>query len=606
MLILVKGDIKEIHWAFCTTRSKDKSALQYPLSSEDKEEDLVNHLQSSEDTLREDGHHVFFDKVKRGIWVFCLSQARDEGIARTLSLKGLESVSSMSILRIRLLTGYQGTSAGSVSSEELATALNANSLAPTSMKTARSTQPNHKAIDESNTQAYSSNATSSAQSSTSEPSHKTEEAWKAGPGHSVFEIYPKLICAVSSSLSHQLGKEREWVQVGPNSCMDARTLGDDHLDMLELHSYIATTTNLCFDVKWLSSGTMLISFFQVQLPKHTSMSTIISRDSHSTGLAVGSPLLLSPSGVKCQYLGTENLLKSDVQRKSAAKAKASTLSRLAHQGIRFMQEVAWIQVHQERDSNASDGQPVSFWPADLCFCKDPLTPFSCDDGESFKTSIVDASIDPLQGAESWFLGKSAREEALRARTQEEKWGAPAPKASEDIDDEDILSLFEIPIDQGITPQDVSGIYPTPPDGLPSALLGPSHPNNLQSGDYGEEEKGQQLSDEARGDHQEQEDDDLFGDIDIDMFASNGLTEADISFFDDPDMIDEDLRETGPVMALDYANETTNYPMAFDGQDLTITAHEGGYSGSARSFTSKDQEDVLGTKGTTTILDCSFS
>ena len=464
------------------------------------------------------------------------------------------------------------------------------------MKTARSTQPNPKVIEESNTHAYSSNVSSSIQSSISQPSQKTGETWEAGQDHSVFEVYPKFICAVSSSLSHRLGKERQWIQAGPSSCIDARTLGDDHLDMLELHSYIATTINLFFDVKWLSSGTIIISFFQVQLPKYTRMSTMLSRNNRSTGVAVGSPLLLSPSGVKCQYLGTEDLLKSEVQRKTAAKVKASTLSRLAHQGIRSVQDVSWIQVRQERHSKASDGQPVSLWPADLCFCEDLMTPFSCDNAESLNLSIVDASIDPLQAAESWFLGKSAREEALRARAQEENGGASVPKDVEETDDEDILSPFEIPIDQGITPQDVSGIYPTPPDGLPSALLGPSHPNILQSGDYDDEEKGEQLGDEARGDHQEQEDDDLFGDIDIDMFASNGLTEADISFFDDPDMIDENLRETGPVMALDYADETTNHPVAFDGHGLKAMPHAGVDSGSNRNFSSKDQEDV-GTQGT---------
>ena len=489
-----------------------------------------------------------------------------------------------------------GTFVGSVTSGDLANALYPNPPAPPSMKTARSTQPNPKAIEESNTQAYSSNASSNIPSSTSEPRQKTGKTWKADPGRSVSEVYPKFICAVSSSLSHRLGKEREWIQAGPNSCIDARTLGDDHLDMLELHSYIATTTNLSFDVKWLSSGTIIISFFQVQLPKYTRMSTMLSRDNHSTGVAVGSPLLLSPSGVKCQYLGTEDLLKSGVQRKTAAKVKASTLSRLAYQGIQSVQDVAWIQVQQERDSKAPNGQSVSLWPADLCFCEDLMNPFSCDNAESFKLSIVDASIDPLQGAESWFLGRSAREEALRARAQEENGGASVPKDVEETDDEDILSPFEIPIDQGITPQDVSGIYPTPPDGLPSALLGPSHPSNLQSGDYDDEEKGQQLGDEARGDHQEQEDDDLFGDIDIDMFASNGLTEADISFFDDPDMIDEDLREAGPVMALDYANETTNHPVAFDGRGSTAMPHARGDSGSDQNLTSKDQDDV-GTQGT---------
>lgn len=64
--------------------------MQNPPSSE-KEEDIAQFLQSSEHILRDDGYHVLLDKDKAGVWVFSLSQALDEGIARTWGIDGLES-----------------------------------------------------------------------------------------------------------------------------------------------------------------------------------------------------------------------------------------------------------------------------------------------------------------------------------------------------------------------------------------------------------------------------------------------------------------------------------------------------------------------------------
>ena len=258
-----------------------------------------------------------------------------------------------------------------------------------------------------------------------------------------------------------------------------------------------------------------------------------------------------------------------------------------------MREVTWILVQMEPESNHSVGPPVSLWPAELCFCEDSMALLSSD--EPFKTPLPDGSDDPLQQAESWFLGKSTRVEALRVKMMEEKQEAQALKDVEDTDDEDALSSFEVPLDQGVTPQDVSGIYPTPPDGLPPALLGPSSTNNVRSGDYDDGEKDLQPIEETRGDTDGQENEDLFGDMDIDMFASNGLTEADFSFFDEPGMVDEDLRETGQVMAQDDTIETTDHPTTFNGQSIKSTPDKGG-DGALDSNVAEDQRDAKDAQG----------
>ena len=166
------------------------------------------------------------------------------------------------------LTRIQGTSAGSIRSADLIT-LNPNLLPPPLIKSARSLQPTATMVEELNAQAYGSNVSVNAQSMTSELSHK---AGKPTPDPSVFEVYSNLVSAVSSSLSHALGKRRGWLQLGPHACIDGRTLGDNTLDNSELHPWIATTTKLSFDVKWLPSGIIMISFLQVRLPRLIKMS----------------------------------------------------------------------------------------------------------------------------------------------------------------------------------------------------------------------------------------------------------------------------------------------------------------------------------------------
>lgn len=488
-------------------------------------------------------------------------------------------------------------SVGSIRSGDLVSAIDSKGSAPPAAKTARSAQTNSQAIEELNTQAYGSNSTPDIQPSIGESIHKAGEAWSANQDHSISEVYSNLISALSRSLAHALGKERGWIQAGPSVCIDERTLGDDLFDNIEPNSWIATTTQLSFDIKWLASGTMLISFFRIRLPRYIMMSNILGRDAQSTELAVGSPLLLSPSGIRCQYLGTEKHANNDVRRKSNAQMKASILSYLACQGITTVQDAIWVQVQMGSELRGTGVPPVSLWPADLCFCEDMSIPVSSEDGGLLTSSILDGTTDPLEQAETWFLGRSARMQALRARVQEQNREAQALKDVENTDDEEDLSPFEIPMDQGITPQDVSGIYPTPPDGLPPALLGLSNLNNPQSGDFDEEEKEPKPSDEGRGDYDGQENDDLFEDMDIDMFASNGLTEADFSFFDEPGMIDEDLRETGQVMALHDMHETTDPSTAFVGQESTAMLHGKGVTVSNRNV-AEDQGDVIDVQGMT--------
>ncbi|KAK4696963.1 hypothetical protein P7C71_g1026, partial [Lecanoromycetidae sp. Uapishka_2] len=158
--------------------------------------------------------------------------------------------------------------------------------------------------------------------------------------------------------------------------------------------------------------------------------------------------------------------------------------------------------------------------------------------------------DPLAKAESWFLSASVRLRSLEVKRQKLALEAQEIQEPDGTDDEDTLYDLEFQATQGITPQDVSGIYPTPPDGIRSSLT-VSSPTNVQNQVDREAEQSVHPTPQASNrPYAEHESGDLFDEIEMDMFTANGLTEADFSFFDEPSPAYEELQHDGHVIVED--------------------------------------------------------
>lgn len=191
---------------------------------------------------------------------------------------------------------------------------------------------------------------------------------------------------------------------------------------------------------------------------------------------------------------------------------------------------------------------ILFWPACLCFCSETsLKPGRRSaDHSGF---IKNEDIDPLLFAESWFLAGASRVEEIETKRKNDEFEALKLKDSLDVDDKDSFAELALRTNQHPSTLEANSIYPTPPDGLRLQGVGSSVKplGQPSSGATGNEDNLNNVDDSLLNDSPfatstgpgissisyQPEVDNLFGEMDSEMFTADGLTEADFSFFDEP-------------------------------------------------------------------------
>ena len=371
------------------------------------------------------------------------------------------------------------------------------------------------------------------------------DATKKGPsdddrGHSALDIYNKFMLALSQSMIHALTKAGHYMQIGSRACVDLRTLGDADVEFLEISPAARISTKISCDVRWLISGSLLIFMSEHSLRKLFTMSHLLSASGSSPAIAAGKSLLLSPSGIPGQFCGLERIPKQYSQYRLEKEIKAKITAYHARRGVAVSQDSPWVFVLVATDDPRADHRSPSgeggkagltLWPSQLCLCEDLNGENERSIARAFLGSL-DGPNDPLRRAESWFLGKNARAEILEVRRQ--RGLAEAEKAKQILDDEeeDTLADWQPQNNPDVTPRDVSGIYPTPPDGLPSAFQETSATHDLQLAAKDDEVNTMAMDEEKSEKYDERGNDELF-ELDTGLYATSGLTEDVWAFFDDP-------------------------------------------------------------------------
>ena len=333
-----------------------------------------------------------------------------------------------------------------------------------------------------------------------------------------------------------------------------------------------TLSSIAINVQWLPSGSILISTCPSNVSAWCSVADLEDQKIDSVDEYLTEPLKLSPIGKLASYKRdvpeqispkwkrTESLLQNGVQANPDCEAwKVSVASLLRCYGLEIDASTRWIPVQVFEPVSLVGPAPREtflhqhdiLWPAHLCFVRCDEVPrpgrdfsWAWDDGD-------DEAADPLVDAETWFKGKADREQALEAYHQRKEKEAQKrlPSPSDDGDSmPDLFSISQRRIDQ----QALSGIYPTPPDGFRAQAVG--HPSDLgkDTRDRVDAEglSGVKMEEQTPGDVFESErvspdvemnvedyhrldGDDLFGDMNTDMFTAHGLTEDDFDFFDQP-------------------------------------------------------------------------
>ena len=394
----------------------------------------------------------------------------------------------------------------------------------------------------------------------------------AGPVQDVPNVYQKITQALSLSMIYALSKNVHFLQIGLSHCVDARTVGVNALEFLESVSVIKESTTIACDARWLPNGSLQCVLSQITSARLYTLFDVLYRKL-GFSLEMGDSIILSPSGLIGQYYGKEN----DHPPNYSSTNKTQIIAWLKRIGLSVPQNLKWVHVlfpitgQYENNEIVSTETNVarSLWPAHLCLCKDSQR---ARISESLDPEEV--ALDPLERAQSWFRGKSARAEAIEKGKQKEAEAEEA-RDQEGIDEEDTAADYVHQMSQQATPRDVSGIYPTPPDGVPSTSHDPSTSNNHQSTGASD---AVTVNEMAAQDYGENANDELFGEMDIEMFATNGLTEDDFNFFDDANASgrNDQMFEGNPLMPSEADDDFSplaefSSPIFSQSQDTSVKA-----------------------------------
>lgn len=420
----------------------------------------------------------------------------------------------------------------------------------------------------------------------------------------VTTITSNLMAAISLSLVYSLCSRQDLAPIGSHSCIgslfprdSASTRNEIWLDQPQLGMLLNSIL-----VRWASSGTLTISTSQTIIPWLQRMSEIPVDDVQNSSLSLTRKVLISPSGMVVQHsresemqTACEDSAPTGAYRQpdQLVKVKKLIVNRLALQGIHVTHEEKWLRLqHIPNHSNVdrisggsrqhlpADSFP---WPAKLCF----YNLESSVSGETLSHHKLneDTEHDPLVYAESWFKAKAKREEALEAKRKEDERSAQRLQEAQEVDFDENLTDFVPRPTQYLSAQDASGIYPTPPDVLRSQPLASAVYPDSQAlvGQF----VGKEITDKAEGNgilvgsqfvdaldsdvtaqYEEPDDGDLFGDMNSSLFAANGLTEADFSFFDEPRIDGElDLRLDLERRSAEIANGEIPDPSLLPDRDI---------------------------------------
>lgn len=301
-------------------------------------------------------------------------------------------------------------------------------------------------------------------------------------------------------------------------------------------------------------------------------------------------------GHETSAVGSERHGSGPTKRSRATQQwKADTLRWLRMKGLvlpDMNEEGKWVRIQLQPSAQATKdlNDPSTslcrecLWPAALCFLYsagrsegdleslEALHPTGHLDDQDpgvmwWQGPGKSGFTDPLWQAWNWFLGKPEREKAIEARKKarqaQEDNTQPAAEPTMTYPSSPLYSRGSAYGDL----QAVSGVYPTPPDAVlpPGAgghttmdgiIMGPttqdsqSHPGQMSmSGDNFTQQEHPGAAEATPGEHldppretdtptgepaEADNNDDLFEDMDEEMFGANDVTEADFNFFDDGD------------------------------------------------------------------------
>ena len=347
-----------------------------------------------------------------------------------------------------------------------------------------------------------------------------------------------LIEAIELGVAFKLAKSPFMIHVGLQTWLFAGDL--DHHDQDRNGVLIKLRTNI------MPSGTLYLIY-------ETTKNNVMSLRPHTN--QVESELILAPRGKAARKISPtpKNIIADSTW-------KAYVVQTLQAEGIEISDDAEWIHVKLLDDKNGT----CVVWPSHLCFPRQGLENHDIDAMDKvhdwrywFYRETGEYFKNPITIAEDWFKLAAEREQSVQE-------GVTTEAHTDNFDDQsasatnpsgltmDGNAMTSPPFTQRSFDHQVamSGIYPTPPDGLAvglantqlnsdtsAALILPDQGMaNGERSSSGDEPyfPGNELGSSTSQPGYHLDGDDLFGDVGEMEFAENEVGDADFSFFDEPD------------------------------------------------------------------------
>ncbi|KAK0708360.1 mediator complex subunit 13 C-terminal-domain-containing protein [Lasiosphaeris hirsuta] len=547
-----------------------------------------------EDALRSDGHLVYMDAVRRGIWCFYL--CKDPSSTAPPDHLGLTQ-------RIEVC-GY------------LLDSVDGGTLEPTSLQKSRPPGA-HTPSSSSSTGSVMDTAGRNNQSFNPPPATVfgngavmmmdpkilpnaiPDSRYKSIP---IREIHEFFITAVLSSLTtsfcHQIGAIplNHRTVLLPSQAFQA----DDG----DFGQVLRTSALATFRVYLTTTGSLIISLYVSLL-----QGLISSADALRSGLLPAGPIILAaPLGAFGALQGIvdgDNYVTDngpgqspDTQMSRAKPDPGDKFSQWKNTCARLLQmrgmspslldECAWLNIQflqRKPYEQRADGKrtplpgsgPTAPWPSVLCFRKPKVEILLDSRLEKGLLAGGLENMDPLNKAKAWFRGLPEREEAIARRLKERDAAVSRDNTDGDSRAHQPNSYSPLALRRssngGAAPAPGT-MYPTPPDGIqqlgvtPSfdgAVLSPGNQptaiaavdvdtvihHSVPAADGFEDGWGGADPKREQPGASFLEGENLFGDLGENMFEGNELTDADFNFFDEqPVGVDLDislLTDMGPPL-----------------------------------------------------------
>ncbi|KAH6843100.1 mediator complex subunit 13 C-terminal-domain-containing protein [Chaetomium sp. MPI-CAGE-AT-0009] len=539
-----------------------------------------------EDALRSDGHLVYMDAVRRGIWCFYLSSgdsatpshseqlglhARMEVCGYPLGLVGEGNLEPIGLLKNRPL----GTNAINTpnSSSSTGSALDMNARAAQSF----SFPPTPVVVD----------------GKVASTPVGDVKGYGSVPAQEIHEFF---ITAVLSSLTSSFCRTVGAILLNNRSALlppQVFNSGDADWSQAPRSSALAT-----FRIYLTTTGSLVIALHVSVLQGLVSSADVL----RSSLLHAGPTVLAAPFGTFGAFQSVVDT-ESQVADGGYGQSPETQVSRFrSDHGDKFVQlkttcckllqmsgmspslldGCSWLNIHflqKKPFEQRADGKRTPLvgpgstapWPAVLCFRKPKIETMLDVPLEKTLTGTGADHLDPLNKAKVWCQGVTEREDAA-IRRKKERDAASARELSEpDVRGHPQMNGYSpMAVWRGSTnggqPPATGTMYPTPPDGVQLSGVTPSF-----DGGQGQSPAGQPAVNPAVDGHTTMRqdvpgpdtfnaswngaeprpepatanfaDDNLFGDLGEDMFEGNELTDADFNFFDEnPDSGDIDLSD----------------------------------------------------------------